>query len=155
VQDDAGRLDHAPLAVPHPVLYCSVGGVILHKQVPLHNTQDYWQGYIWTGTASCHDQMAQHFTFTVTQFPVRLQAICRSMLPRLARLQFSLSQERLRCFLPEVIHSLPFGFTAVGVTHSRTDVRKSKHRTSCQQGFCCHRAQMLTATFRTHDCLKY
>jgi hypothetical protein len=71
--------------------------------------------------ASCHYRMAQHFTFTVTQFPFRLQAIGWSMLLGFARLQFSTGKERIMLRLARG-HSLPFSFTcAVSVTHSRTD----------------------------------
>jgi hypothetical protein len=152
VQNDAGpHLDHAPFTVPHPALHCNAGDVILHKQDLLHTTQDRWQGYIRTDTASCHYQMAQHFTFTVTQFQVRLQAICWSMLLRLARLQFSMSQERTALRLARG-HSLSFSFTcAVGVTHSRTD-RQTDRQTYESRNIGPAVSRGSAATERNADC---
>lgn len=104
-------------------------------------------------TASCHFQMAQHFTFTVTQCPVRLQAICWSMLQGLACLQHE-ARENYAASCQRAVSAVQFPLCSQrhspGRTDGQTDVRKSKHRTSCQQRFCCHRAPVLTATQCTH-----
>ena len=56
-QNDAGpRLGPPHLTVPHPVLYCSAGDVILHKLDLLHPTHDCWQGFLWTLPAATTKQ---------------------------------------------------------------------------------------------------
>ena len=107
-------MNHANLTVSHsagrcwPTLgpcarYCTTPGVILQcrgcntaqTRTSSHYTRLLARLHTDTATASCHYQMAQHSTFTVTQYEITLQAICWSMLLRLARLQFSLRQERI------------------------------------------------------------